>query len=201
MDQEQRTRRFYDLLWPFRADVLRVAQYLTHHRPTAEDLAQETLLKAFGGIDRLQAGPDVKAWLLRILRNTWLDRHRATASRPAEVSLGELPLEAEADSLLDPGRSESWGDPRAVLEAFSDQQIIVALQALPEEIRWTLLLVDVEGLSVQEAAEVLDVPGGTIKSRSHRGRRMLRETLLPLAIELRLVPDDVKQSSSQTEEP
>jgi RNA polymerase sigma-70 factor (ECF subfamily) len=201
LDQEQQTRRFYDLVWPYRADVLRVAQYLSRHQPAAEDLAQETLLKAFRSVGRLEAGPDVKAWLLRILRNTWLDRHRTTAGRPAEVSLGELPVEAEAESLADGGGSETWGDPHAVLEAFSDQQIIDALQALPEEIRWTVLLVEVEGLSLQEAAEILDVPSGTIKSRSHRGRRMLRESLLPLARELRLVPDEAKQSSSRTEEP
>ncbi len=73
------------------------------------------------------------------------------------------------------------------MAAFTDAQVIEALWALPEEIRWTLLLVDVEQLDVREAAEVLEVPVGTIKSRSHRGRRMLRERLLPLAREMRIV--------------
>jgi RNA polymerase sigma-70 factor (ECF subfamily) len=196
LDQEQRTRRFYDLVWPFRADVLRVAQSLSRNQPTAEDLAQETLIKAFRALDRLRAGPGVKAWLLQILRNTWLDRVRSVAGRPAEVNLGELSSEPAAPPQVE--AMEAWGDPKAVLEAFSDKQVIEALQAIPEEIRWTLLLVDVEGLSLQETAEVLDVPAGTIKSRAHRGRGMLREKLLPLARELKLVPGD---SSSQSEEP
>jgi RNA polymerase sigma-70 factor (ECF subfamily) len=201
LDQEQQTRRFYDLVWPYRSDVLRVAQFLSRNHAMAEDLAQETLLKAFRAVDRLEDGAGAKAWLLRILRNTWLDRLRVTTGRPADVSLGELQEEAEAEAPTDSSPSEIWGDPHAVLEAFSDRQVIDALQSLPEEIRWTLLLVEVQGLSIQDAAEVLDVPPGTIKSRSHRGRRMLRQTLLPLAKELRLVPGDSKEPSSQTEEP
>jgi RNA polymerase sigma-70 factor (ECF subfamily) len=200
LDQQQQTRRFYDLVWPHRADVLRVARFLCRDPIVAEDLTQETLLKAFRGIDKLVAGPGVKAWLLQILRNTWLDRLRAAAGRPAEMSLGELSDEPATEASADTAGSEAWGDPHAVLEAFSDQQVIDALQGLPEEIRWTLLLVDVEGLSLQEAAEVLDVPAGTIKSRSHRGRRMLREKLLPLARELRLVPGETKERSSRMEE-
>lgn len=203
MDQEQQARRFYDLVWPYRADVLRVAQFLSRNHSTAEDLAQETLLKAFRGIGRLAAGPGVKAWVLQILRNTWLDRMRATAGRPGESSVHELASDPETDASHERSEADSWGDPHAVLAAFSDQQVIDALQALPEEIRWTLLLVDVQGLSLQETADVLDVPAGTIKSRSHRGRQMLREKLLPLARELRLVPGEVrdaKEPSSRSEE-
>jgi RNA polymerase sigma-70 factor (ECF subfamily) len=198
LDQEQQSRRFYALIWPHRADVLRVARFLSRSHTTAEDLSQETLLKAFRAVDRLEAGPGVKAWLLQILRNTWLDRVRVTAGRPPEASLTELSVETEA--LSESVASETWGDPDAVLAAFSDQQVIDALHTLPDEIRWTLLLVEVEGLSLQEAAAVLDVPAGTIKSRTHRGRRMLREKLLPLARELRLVPGDAKEPSSQMEE-
>jgi RNA polymerase sigma-70 factor (ECF subfamily) len=195
LDQERRTRRFYELIWPLRADVLRVARFLSRNPVIAEDLAQETMIKAFRAVDRLEAGPSVKPWLLQILRNTWLDRVRSIAGRPAEVNLGELSDEPEAPPQV--VATEAWGDPNAVLEAFSDKQVIEALQAIPEEIRWTLLLVDVEGLSLQEAAEVLDVPTGTIKSRAHRGRGMLRAKLLPLARELKLVPGD---SSSEPEE-
>jgi RNA polymerase sigma-70 factor (ECF subfamily) len=83
----------------------------------------------------------------------------------------------------------AWSNPESVLNAFSDQQVIDALRALPEEIRLTLLLVDVEGLDQRDAAGILDVPVGTIKSRAHRGRAMLRESLLPLARELRLIVD------------
>jgi RNA polymerase sigma-70 factor (ECF subfamily) len=200
LDQEQQSRRFYALVWPHRADVLRVARFLSRSHTTAEDLSQETLLKAFRAVDRLEAGLGVKTWLLQILRNTWLDRLRVTAGRPAEKSLTELSVDAESAVLPEGAMSETWGDPDAVLAAFSDQQVIDALHDLPDEIRWSLLLVEVEGLSVQEAAEVLDVPAGTIKSRTHRGRRMLREKLLPLARELRLAPGNANRPSSRTEE-
>jgi len=200
LDDEQQTRKFYELVWPRRADVLRVAQYLSHSPVEAEDLAQETLLKAFKGCRRLEAGPGVKAWLLQILRNTWLDRLRVRAARPTERSLSDLSGGLEAEAPPESSASEAWGDPRAVLETFSDQQVIDALQSIPEEIRWTLLLIDVEGLELQEAATVLKVPEGTIKSRAHRGRRMLRQKLLPMARELRWVPGDADEPSSATEE-
>jgi RNA polymerase sigma-70 factor (ECF subfamily) len=200
LDQQQQTRRFYDLVWPHRADVLRVARFLSRDPIMADDLAQECMLKAFRGLDKIVAGPGIKAWLLQILRNTWLDRLRASAARPVETSLGDLSDEPATEVSVDTAGTGVWGDPRAVLEAFSDQQVIDAVQGLPEEIRWTLLLVDVEGLSLQETAGVLDVPAGTIKSRSHRGRRMLREKLLPLARELRLVPSETKERSSRMEE-
>ena len=76
---------------------------------------------------------------------------------------------------------EGWTNPQELLERFSDQQIIDAMKQLPEEIRWTLLLIDVEGMQHHDAAEVLSVPVGTIKSRVHRGRAMLRRSLLPIA--------------------
>jgi RNA polymerase sigma-70 factor (ECF subfamily) len=178
--------------------VLRVAQFLSRNRPTAEDLAQETLLKAFGALDQFRDGTNVKAWLLRILRNTWCDRNRMTAARPAEVSLRELSSEPETRN--EAGAPQAGSDPRAILEGFSDERVIEALQAIPQEMRWTLLLVDVQGLTLEETAEVLQVPTGTIKSRAHRGRQLLREKLLPFARELRLVPDATNKESSQTEE-
>lgn len=198
MDQERQTRRFHDLVWPHRADVLRVAQFLCRDRPTAEDLAQETLLKSFRALNRFRDGTNVKAWLLQILRNTWLDQSRMAGSRIAEVSFRELPGEPQTQHQT--GVPAAWGDPHAVLEGFSDERVIEALQAIPEEMRWTLLLVDVQGLTLEEAGQVLEVPTGTIKSRAHRGRQMLHEKLLPLARELRLVPDATNKETSQTEE-
>ena len=197
MDHDRQTKRFYDLVWPYRADVLRVAQFLSRRRATAEDLAQETLLKAFRALDRFD-GSNVKAWLLRILRNAWLDDSRMTERRPEEVNFRELSEEPETKQ--EAGMPEAWSDPHAVLEGFSDERVIDALHAIPEEMRWTLLLLDVQGLTLNETAEVLEVPAGTIKSRAHRGRQMLREKLAPLARELRLVPNSTNEESSRTEE-
>lgn len=178
MQTEAATRRFYAEVWIHAPVVLRVAQVLAKDAGRGEDLAQEAMLKAFRFIDQLKPDSDARKWLLAILRNTWTDWIRADVRRPKESDLGDA-----HDSVADerPPVSAGTDDPRRVLETFSDSEVINALQKLPEEIRWTLLLVDVEGLDHSDAAEVLAVPVGTIKSRAHRGRAMLRETLLPLA--------------------
>ena len=186
-DREEATRRFYDLVWPERAIVFRVATILTGSETEAEDLAQETMLKAFRAIGSFAPGTDIKAWLLTILRRTRIDHVRARASSKGTLSFDALEIdlpgravEADADFY---GKS-----PEEVLGAFSDRQVIEALKELPEDIRMTLLLVDVQGLKLEEAAEVLEVPVGTVKSRSHRGRGLLRAALTPIARALRLLP-------------
>lgn len=175
---DRKTERFYAELWPHRAVVLRTAQLLTRDNALAEDLAQETLLKAFAAIERFEAGTDARAWLVSILRNARIDHARQHARRARDVSLEQLAEDPAAEEIDGPANSATSSiDPRDILEAFSDQQVIDALGALPEEIRWTLLLVDVEQMDHHDAARILDVPVGTIKSRAHRGRAMLRRRL------------------------
>jgi RNA polymerase sigma-70 factor (ECF subfamily) len=183
LDHEHATTRFYDLVWPHRASVLRLAQILTGNAAEADDLAQETFIKAFKALGQFQDGTDVLAWLATILRRTRIDRLRAAAASARFVSLNQL----EADIADDGCEQPQWQNPQEVLSAFGDQEIIEALQKLPEEIRWTLLLVDVQGMEQQDAARVLEIPVGTVKSRLHRGRAMLRQALTPLAREMRLL--------------
>jgi RNA polymerase sigma-70 factor (ECF subfamily) len=194
LNDEQLNKQFYARVWPYRADVLRVAQYLCRDHTLAEDLAQETLLKAFRALKSAEASEqNLKKWLLTILRNTWKDRLRT--SHPASSIDAEVD-QLEAKPTADAADEEFWKDPQRLIDGFADQQIIDALKRLPEEIRWTLLLVDVEGIGIQDAAEVLQVPSGTVKSRAHRGRAMLRQILLPLARERRLVADDASYSQN-----
>ena len=182
MDRDQASHVFYQRIWPHRADVLRFARFLTRDITVADDVAQESLLKAFKAAGGLGNDSNVHAWLLKIVRNTWLDRVRSQAHR-RESSLEDLPIEPAAQEEPYPQWEGQVEDLGRLLEAFSDAQIIEALLELPEEMRWTLLLVDVEGLSLAEAAQVMAVPEGTVKSRCHRGRGLLRATLLPLARE------------------
>lgn len=173
----QQTARFERLAVPCLAVLLRVAQYLTRNDQQAEDLVQETMIKAMRAIDRFQDGTDVKAWLLTILRRCQIDAVRSDRHR-AQVSS----IEAAGIDLPDAGGSGGqhdgdWTDPAALMERFGDGDVIAALKELPEDIRWTLLLVDVEQLDHAAAATVLDVPVGTVKSRAHRGRAMLRDRL------------------------
>jgi RNA polymerase sigma-70 factor (ECF subfamily) len=184
---------FHEHVWPLRAVVLRVARLLVRDDAEADDLAQETLVRAYRGIGRFTPGTDARAWLLTILRNVRIDRLRSRATAAGRTtSLDALAYEpAAADAGDGPDGSAdadaAWEDPRRVMNAFSDAQVIAALKRLPEEIRLTLLLVDVEQLDHADAASILKVPVGTIKSRAHRGRAMLRGALLPLAKELRMV--------------
>jgi RNA polymerase sigma-70 factor (ECF subfamily) len=183
-------KQFYALVWPYRSDVLRTARMLTRHHAEADDLAQETLLKAFAAIDSFREGTDMRAWLMRILRNVRIDKLRSKTREAANVSLDAAEIDPPAGE--EPGAvddEEAWHEPQRVLEAFSDHQIIAALRDLPEEIRFTLLLVDVQQLDHADAASILEVPVGTIKSRAHRGRAMLRARLLPHARELKAIKE------------
>lgn len=164
--------------------VLRTAQCLVGHHGHAEDLAQETMIKAMRGIDSFKEGTNLKAWLLTILRRTHIDQLRSTRNRPLQLSLDVtgIDLPAAASSTTDVPMT-SWDDPEQLMSRFDDQAIIDAMGLLSEELRWTLLLVDVEQLEHAEAAEILEVAVGTIKSRTHRGRALLRELLHDVAVQ------------------
>lgn len=187
MSHQDTTERFYREVWPHLATVLRAAQFLTRNEAEAEDLAQETMMKAFRYLESFRRGTDMKAWLFRILRNTRIDRLRSAAASAGTVSLEQV-IEEPADVL--PADPAAWREPEELMEGFSDQQIISALMQLPEEIRWTLMLIDVEQLDQKEAADILGVPVGTVKSRAHRGRSMLRQVLTPVARQMRLIREE-----------
>ena len=161
---------------------------LIHDPGAADDVVQETLLKAFRSLSQLEEGTDALAWLMTIFRNTRVDylRHRGRHAA-GEVSLDQMVVEpeAEASSRGEQNTLDRWEEPEELLELLSDQSLINQLKRLPEEMRWTLLLVDVQGMDHDAAARVLDVPPGTVKSRAHRGRAMLKERLAPLMRELR----------------
>ena len=182
MESHGGTDDFYRLVWPHRATLLRTAHLLSRHLADAEDLAQEAMLKAFRSLDSLQNESRIKPWLMTILRHCHTDRLRA--GKPKELSLDQIDFDpVDRNPPETPDLAELWHEPEEVMRLFSDEQIIAALQTLPKEIRWTLLLVDIEGLNDAEAAGVLEVPTGTIKSRLHRGRSMLRAALAPLLSE------------------
>lgn len=138
-------------------------------------------MRAFTALPRFTPdaqGQGMKAWLLRILRNIHTDRVRANASRISPQALSgseseDLAARADSSAIV-----ADVGDVDALLQSFSDQTVIDALLALPVDIRWTLLLADVEGLDHAQVAEILEIPVGTVKSRVSRGRGMLRQHLV-----------------------
>ena len=148
----------------------------------AEDVVQETFLKAYRAYDSYTEGTNLKAWLYRILTNTYINKYRKQQRRPAEVELGEL-----QDLYLYKRLGESSGATQSaeadMLDAFVDSDVIEALESLPETFRLPVLLADVDGFSYKEIAEMLDVPIGTVMSRLHRGRKALQKRLWDVAQE------------------
>ncbi len=173
--------RFEQLALPHLALLLRTAQYLARHTQAAEDLVQETMIKALRNMDSFHEGTDIKAWLLTILRHTHIDLIRQQTRRAGTVSMESLEQEPAATTAQTGAHDAQWNSPAAMMEQFADRDVIAALKALPMEMRWCLLLVDVEQLELTQAATILEVPIGTVKSRLHRGRALLRDRLLEWA--------------------
>lgn len=161
--------RFRHYVTPELAVLLRVARRLTGSPQDAEDVVQETLIRAYRAIDRFD-GRYPRAWLLTILRNTSHNLYRKKRPQLADSPEQLLQMPAAGPE----GRS---GPEERVLDGVIEVEIADALLALSENFREVVLLVDVEGLSYQEAADVLDIPAGTVMSRLHRARKKMRQRL------------------------
>jgi RNA polymerase sigma-70 factor (ECF subfamily) len=174
---------FEDDAMPFVPQLYSAALRMTRNPADAEDVLQEALLKAFRGYHTFTAGTNLKAWLFRILTNTYINRYRKESRRPAEVELGEL----EDFYLFRRLGEASGGAVRSAeeeaLDSFVDEDIKAAVESLPENFRIPVLLADVEGFSYKEIADIMDVPIGTVMSRLHRGRKALQRTLWKIAEE------------------
>ncbi|MAE60705.1 MAG: RNA polymerase [Planctomycetaceae bacterium] len=182
------TQRFSAEAWPLLPNLLRVARVLTRDIHQAEDLVQETMLRAVRHIQSFQEGTNLKAWLMTILRHTHIDLHRHDARRPSADSLDAI--DHDPPGAAGPADDDAWTNPDDLLARFDDDDIENALRSLPDPMRWTLLLIDVEQMPVADAAEALDVPEGTIKSRASRARTQLRSQLLPHARQRGWISDD-----------
>lgn len=169
---------------PFAPQLYSAALRMTRNAADAEDVVQETYLKAYRAYHTFEEGTNLKAWLYRILTNTYINRYRKQQRRPSEVELGEL-----EDLYLYKRLGESGGAGASrsaeeeVLDSFVDEDVTAALEALPDHFRMPVLLADVEGFSYKEIAEILDIPIGTVMSRLHRGRKALQQRLWHVAEE------------------
>ncbi|TML13198.1 MAG: sigma-70 family RNA polymerase sigma factor [Actinobacteria bacterium] len=159
--------------------VYRVARHLVGSREEAEDLMQEAYARAFRSWRSFRPGTNLRAWLLRILTNLNIDRGRRAQRTP-----DQQPLE-EGDYYLYNRLEATSGetDEERILERLSQDHVAEALAAVPHDFRDVLVLVDIGEFSYAEAAQILDIPIGTVMSRLHRGRRILKQQLAELAVE------------------
>lgn len=173
---------------PFAPQLLGTALRMTRNRADAEDLVQDTMLKAFKAYGSFEDGTNLRAWLFRILTNTFINSYNAKKVRPREEDLGDLPdlyLYRHVGQMADKISGRSAED--TVFDLFTDDEVRIALEELPESYLLPVLLADVQDLSYQEIADILDVPIGTVMSRLHRGRKALQKSLVAFATERGLI--------------
>lgn len=155
------------------------AMRMTHNSADAEDLVQETYLRAYRGFSSFEEGTNLRAWLFRILTNTFINTYRAKQRRPVETDLADVEDLYMYKRLPVLAASRSAED--QLFDFFTDDEVKAALEALPENFRLPVLLADVEDFSYKEIAEILDIPIGTVMSRLHRGRKAMQKRLFDYA--------------------
>jgi RNA polymerase sigma-70 factor (ECF subfamily) len=161
---------------------------MTHNAADAEDLVQETYLRAYRGFGSFTEGTNLRAWLYRILTNTYINSYRSRQRRPDERQLDDvedLYLYRRIGAVEEAMAARSAED--ELMDLFTDDQVKAALDSLPDQFRMAVYLADVEGFSYKEIADILDIPIGTVMSRLHRGRKAMQKELYRYAIEHGLV--------------
>jgi RNA polymerase sigma-70 factor, ECF subfamily len=174
------TARFERDAIPLADQLYGRARRMTRSRADAEDLVQDTMMKAYSGFRSFQEGTYLKAWLFRIMHNTWISNYQKTRRRPMEHLTGEITYwECSAD------RQQPFSGCQSAeveaLAALPDSEIAEALSALPANIRMVVYYADVWGYGYKNIADIMDIPVGTVMSRLHRARRRLRVLLADTA--------------------
>ena len=178
----------------FSRQLYSAAIRMTRNPSDAEDLVQETYLKAYRAYHTFTEGTNLKAWLYRILTNTFINKYRKDTRRPSQVDLSTV-----EDRYLyrrigsDESAEVSRTTEDRVLDGLVESDIKEAVEELPETFRMPVLLADLEGFSYKEIAEILDIPIGTVMSRLHRGRKAMQKRLWEFARDRGLLPEGAER--------
>jgi RNA polymerase sigma-70 factor (ECF subfamily) len=181
---------FERLFTPIFSMAYGTAVRLTRNRTEAEDLVQDAALLAYRAFGSFQQGTNFKAWFFRILTNAFYSRHRKEKHEKANLSTEDIPALYLYSKTAEAGLHGRETDPApAIMDKLDTERVGEALETLPEEYRVVATLYFIEDFSYQQIAEVLECPVGTVRSRLHRGRRMLQKALWQIAVERGIVPE------------
>src|SRR5262245_42336755 len=171
---------FNSLVMPFVDSRYNAAYRMTRSAEDAEDLVQETYFKAYKYYDKFEEGTNLKAWLFKILKNTFINNYRKRKLEPRSVDFAEI--EDSFERIVRRDSSEQPSDPESdFFSGVLDEDVKKALESLPYDYRMVVILADLEDFSYKEIAEILDCPVGTVMSRLYRGRKLLEKALLKYA--------------------
>jgi RNA polymerase sigma-70 factor (ECF subfamily) len=178
---DQSSWNFENAELPFRDQLYKTALRLTRSSEDAEDLLQETYLKAYRHYASFQPGTNLKAWLFKILKNTFINEYRRRKQLPAQVDFAELEETFES-ALANTDATATRTPEDELLEHSLDAEVRTSLVALPHNYKVVVLLADIEGYAYKEIADILAIPVGTVMSRLYRGRRLLERALLSYGV-------------------
>lgn len=192
-------QEFERLALPYLESLYNTALRMARNAQDAEDLVQETFLRAYRGYHQFTPGTNLKAWLFRILKNAFINEYRKRRSAPVEEDFSGI--EESFESRIDRDRAAAIPNPEEEALARSlDEGVQQALAELPEDYRMAIVLADLEGFSYKEIAEILEVPIGTVMSRLYRGRKQLEEALLRYARDKNYFAADQEPSRRRSRE-